>query len=119
MKHHPYDLRDLCPEKLEAVHIKNQSRPSSVRLSALRTAKCLFQPREAERWDTINAVKDGIKRGNTIPPLLVYGSARQPIVVDGHHRLAAFYEVYSQEQLIEVHWADDWDHAVYATVHEN
>lgn len=119
MKHHPYDLHDLCPEKLEAVHIKNQSRPSSVRLSALRTAKCLFQPRETERWDTINAVKDGIKRGNTIPPLLVYGSARQPIVVDGHHRLAAFHEVYPQEQLIEVLWAEDWDHAVHATVHEN
>ena len=117
MKHHHYDLRDLYPEKLEALHVKNQSRPSSVRLSALRTAKCLFQPRETERWDTINAVKDGIKRGNTIPPLLVYGSARQPIVVDGHHRLAAFYEVYPQDHLIEIHWADDWDHAVYATVH--
>ena len=63
MKHHPYDLHDLCPEKLEALHAKNQSRPSSVRLSALRTAKCLFQPRETERWDTINAVKDGI-----VPP---------------------------------------------------
>ena len=119
MKHYPYDLRDLCPEKLEALHTKNQTKPSSVHLSALRTAKCLFQPRETERWDTINAVKDGIKRGNTIPPLLVYGSARQPVVVDGHHRLAAFHEVYPQEQLIEVHWADDWDHAVHATVHEN
>ena len=41
------------------------------------------------------------------------------MVVDGHHRLAAFHEVYPQEQLIEVHWADDWDHAVHATVHEN
>ena len=35
------------------------------------------------------SIYDGLRNNNKIEPIVVFGSAEEPVVVDGHHRLAA------------------------------
>ena len=94
MHDNPFTFIDISekttPTQLNELHTANTTRPRKVPISSLRTAQRFFQG----RMDGLDiAVKeslyDGLRNNNKIDPIVVFGSADEPVVVDGHHRLAA------------------------------
>lgn len=96
------------PTTLDIQHSDNKERPRKVLLSRIVTATEYFQGRlTGLQQDTKEAIRDGVIHGHKIPPLLVFGSIKQPVVVDGHHRLAVYREMQrSSQQKVVVEWVD-------------
>ena len=64
-------------------------------------------------------LKEVLKAGKieTIPPLTVFGSAKEPVVIDGHHRLLAYREALNEDHEIAVEWFEgDYNDAITATL---
>lgn len=78
------------PTQLNELHTANTTRPRKVPIVSLRTAQQYFQGRmDGLDIAVKESVYDGLRNGNKIDPIVVFGSAEEPVVVDGHHRLAA------------------------------
>ena len=78
------------PTQLNELHTANTTRPPKVPITSLRTAQRYFQGR-MDGLDVAvkESIYDGLRNNNKIEPIVVFGSAEEPVVVDGHHRLAA------------------------------
>ncbi len=103
------DISDsMDPAALDAQHTGNMEQPRKVLLSSVVTATTYFQGRlSGLLQDTKEAIRDGIVHEHKIPPLLVFGSIEQPVIVDGHHRLAVYREMQrSSKQKVAVEWVD-------------
>ena len=90
----PFTLIDISnqttPTQLNELHAANTARPRTVPIASLRTAQRYFQGR-MDGLDVAvkESIYDGLRNNNKIDPIVVFGSADEPVVVDGHHRLAA------------------------------
>ena len=85
------DISDqMTPTRLNELHTANTTRPRKVPIVSLRTAQRYFQGR-MDGLDVAvkESIYDGLRNNNKIEPIVVFGSADEPVVVDGHHRLAA------------------------------
>ena len=101
--------------QLEGLHHANSLRPSQVPLSALRTATELFQAKDGLIiGDIVQGLCTSFSRApeatlRDLEPLLVFGSADGPIVVDGHHRLEAlhyFFQETDEDPKVPVQWIE-------------
>jgi hypothetical protein len=94
MFENPLSLIDISnqttPTQLNELHTANTTRPHKVPIASLRTAQRYFQGR-MDGLDVAvkESIYDGLRNNNKIDPIVVFGSADEPVVVDGHHRLAA------------------------------
>ena len=123
MRNNPFIFIDISekttPTQLNELHTANTTRPRKVPISSLRTAQRYFQG----RMDGLDvAVKeslyDGLRNNNKIDPIVVFGSADEPVVVDGHHRLAALRGWFHDklDRKTNVVWVDgDIEDAMYQT----
>ena len=109
------DLSNMSIARLEGLHHANSLRPSKVPLSALRTATELFQAKDGVlRGDIVQGLCTSFSRAPAatlmdLEPLLVFGPADGPIVVDGHHRLEAlhyFFQETDGDPKVPVQWID-------------
>ena len=102
------DISGISPALLSQRHSENTERPRKVLLSSICTATDHFQARlTGLLQDTKEAIRDGIIHKHKLPPILVIGSANQPVVVDGHHRLQVYREMQTQpNQKVAVAWVD-------------
>ena len=110
------------PGELERLHAENTVRSPKVLLATVVTAETWFQGRNTGlHQDTREAIRDGVTHGHKIPPLLVFGSETQPVIVDGHHRLQVYREMQqSPLQKVAVEWVEgDFEAALAATFREN
>ena len=117
------DISDsIIPAALDALHRDNTERPKKVLLSDVVTATSYFQGRlTGLLQDTKESIRDGVTHGHKIPPLLVFGSVDQPVIVDGHHRLTVYREMQrSSQQKVSVEWVDgDFQEAQGETFRRN
>ncbi|MBB24358.1 MAG: hypothetical protein CME02_02375 [Geminicoccus sp.] len=95
---------------METAHKANSERPQRVPLGSIVTAQMHFQPKlqtiAQPHNTTLLKLKEVIRTGRaeTIPALVVFGSADQPIIVDGHHRLLAYRDQLSEDAEVLVEW---------------
>ena len=80
-------LRKL--RKTEADYRGQQRRPEALRLSEMFVAADLMQQREGERAH-IKDLRAGIKAQGALDPILVRQVGPKFLVIDGHHRFAAY-----------------------------
>ena len=99
--------RDISPAELDEAHAADTKKPRKVLLSSIHTAKSFFQGRIYGLDQGVKeSIRDGIKNGKDIDPIVVFGSAEHPVVVDGHHRFEVFREKHGRDPSfkIDVHW---------------
>jgi ParB-like chromosome segregation protein Spo0J len=88
-------LRDLsAAEALKWIEANVSSpvagaRPAELPVSAIETVEPLFQPRAVAEWHVMS-IAGAIKVGRKVDPLLVYAVGGRNLLLDGHHRLAAY-----------------------------
>lgn len=106
-----YELLDvsiyISPAELDEAHAADTKKPRKVLLSSVRTAKSFFQGRIYGLDQGVKeSIRDGIKNGKAIDPIVVFGSAEHPVVVDGHHRFEVFREKHGSDPSfkIDVQW---------------
>ena len=108
---------------LEQAQALNLNKPATVPLGLIVTALHHFQPKlstiSSPHRATLIKLKEVLKAGKieTIPPLTVFGSAKEPVVIDGHHRLLAYREALNEDHEIAVEWFEgDYNDAITATL---
>ena len=123
MFENPLSLIDISnqttPTQLNELHTANTTRPRKVPIASLRTAQRYFQGR-MDGLDVAvrESINDGLRNNNKIDPIVVFGSADEPVVVDGHHRLAALRGWFHDKpnKTTNVVWVDgDIEDAMYQT----
>ena len=116
-------------EQLIEAFENNPSRPSTVPLGSLYATMHHFQARQ-DYWlyrDTVDALVEALTANpkHPIEPLVVFGDPVSPVVVDGHHRLAAYRKAIgtakgiSEKTKVKVRWAKSWDDAQRIVVADN
>ena len=123
MFENPLSLIDISnqttPTQLNELHTANTTRPRKVPIASRRTAQRYFQGR-MDGLDVAvrESINDGLRNNNKIAPIVVFGSADEPVVVDGHHRLAALRGWFHDKpnKTTNVVWVDgDIEDAMYQT----
>jgi hypothetical protein len=109
-------LRKL--RKIEAEYTGKQRRPEALRLSEMFVSADLMQQREGERAH-IKELRAGLKAHGALDPILVRQVGPKFLVVDGHHRFAAYDAEMVFEPVPVTHFEGDLREAIKEAVRAN
>ena len=79
------------------------ARPAVLPEHILRTSEDRFQPRRGLDERHVGVLRRAIRGGDPLAPVLVWEEAGKPVVLDGHHRVAA-YAAEDPSTSISVRW---------------
>jgi hypothetical protein len=109
-------LRKL--RKTEADYTGAQRRPETLKLSEMFVSADLMQQREGERAH-IKELRAGIKAHGALDPILVRQVGAKFLVIDGHHRFAAYDAEAVFEPVPVTHFQGDLREAIKEAVRAN
>jgi hypothetical protein len=109
-------LRKL--RKIEADYRGEQRRPEALKLSEMFVSADLMQQREGERAH-IKELRAGIKAQGVLDPILVRQVGAKFLVIDGHHRFAAYDAEAVFEPVPVTHFQGDLREAIKEAIRAN
>jgi ParB-like nuclease domain len=109
-------LRKL--RKIEADYRGAQRRPEALKLAEMFVSADLMQQREGERAH-VKELRAGIKAHGALDPILVRQVGAKFLVIDGHHRFAAYDAELVYEPVPVVHLEGDLRDAIKVAIRSN
>jgi hypothetical protein len=104
--------------KIEAAYRGEQRRPEALKLSEMFVSADLMQQREGERAH-IKDLRAGLKAQGVLDPILVRQVGPKFLVIDGHHRFAAYDAEAVFEAVPVTHFQGDLRDAIKEAIRAN
>ena len=114
----PNEARDLLEEKRKATSIGNHKARRDYPISKVVTVPAALQPRQCEVEAHVSTLRAVLRAVEELDPVLVLPADDKVVVVDGHHRLAA-YQLEGRKQIPVTFWTGTVQDAVLEAARRN